>query len=589
MDLLKDLSSGANGQEVPHICARRELNSFAPLRPNVLHCYGVDFLSTKEVLELFVQWEPKEVEWLDDSSCNVVFGLQEHAKQALTQLAASEQPGEAWTVTNPLSINNKVKQSKGKASFREFCLELRFATEADQKDVSHSGHSDSVYYAHVKEQQALRKQQAELRQLKKRQRFSNFLGARKESLQQTHEVNGLGEGHSPSSSSTATATTAQPAAKASDSSKPSLLPSSTAVEPAVPRIGFRGLLDPLLFLRAPTSGNDDATNGKTLAPDQRKTDDLRTALKKAEAEYASVLQPISQPKAAKDTSKGKGRGKGRFSGKEAGTNEKMNADRGNPVDPSSLRGKKRRPLEQEPRPVTEAPPQKRMVQALPEVEAFLKQHGVRCRRYPLHRTFRAIVYGQQQAKKSQGLTKPKADQLNAPKDNSHEAETKEGANEMQVDQHPKELPPWEQYLRVNNFFAQNGHFMHTVSWEADDCCILAIVPHPLRIDVEKLAKAVQKPVGSIQQRKLKDIAKDTGFPVFVCPPFGHPKDEKGRATITLIDSSVTELKRPLLFDCGSTGLCLPVSEFLRSTGAACVEGLAKAAPGGTEVPEKMQH
>merc|ERR1719323_2358595 len=73
----------------------------------------------------------------------------------------------------------------------------------------------------------------------------------------------------------------------------------------------------------------------------------------------------------------------------------------------------------------------------------------------------------------------------------------------------KELPPWEQYLQVNAQFTQQGHFMHTLSWEAEGRIILTVVPHPTRVDMDKLARAVWKPRGAVRQRKLKDIEKDT--------------------------------------------------------------------------------
>ena len=47
-----------------------------PIRPNALHMQGVDSLSTSEVLALFnaLTTPPKHLEWLDDSSCNLVWG-----------------------------------------------------------------------------------------------------------------------------------------------------------------------------------------------------------------------------------------------------------------------------------------------------------------------------------------------------------------------------------------------------------------------------------------------------------------------------------------------------------------------------------
>merc|ERR1712139_238095 len=83
--------------------------------------------------------------------------------------------------------------------------------------------------------------------------------------------------------------------------------------------------------------------------------------------------------------------------------------------------------------------------------------------------------------------------------------------------------------------------------------------------------------------KLKDIEKETGFPTFVCPPFGHPKDSQGRLPLLLVDSSVAEQKRPMLFDCGSVGLSIMPNEFVMMTRATCIEGLAKDPPAGAVV------
>ena len=138
---------------------------------------------------------------------------------------------------------------------------------------------------------------------------------------------------------------------------------------------------------------------------------------------------------------------------------------------------------------------------------------------------------------------------------------------------------WDQYMKANKSFTSHGIFMQTVAWKVEGRRVLSVVTHPLMTDVEKVAKAVQKPIAAVQQCKLKDISQETGFPVFVCPPFGYPPDSDGRPPLLLVDSSIADFKKPLLFDCGSTGLSLPVSEFLRSTRAVCVENLAKAKPG----------
>merc|ERR1712072_550837 len=128
---------------------------------------------------------------------------------------------------------------------------------------------------------------------------------------------------------------------------------------------------------------------------------------------------------------------------------------------------------------------------------------------------------------------------------------------------------------MGGHFIRLGQFMHTIAFEAQGRRILAVVPHPKRVSMEHMARATQKPESVLKQRKLKDIEKETGFPVFVCPPFGHPKDSEGRSPLLLVDSSVTEQKRPLLFDCGSVGLSVMPSEFVSMTRAVCIEGLAK--------------
>lgn len=96
--------------------------------------------------------------------------------------------------------------------------------------------------------------------------------------------------------------------------------------------------------------------------------------------------------------------------------------------------------------------------------------------------------------------------------------------------------------------------------------------------MEHLARATQTSESKLKQRKLKDIEKETGFPTFVCPPFGHPKDSQDRLPLLLVDSSMTEQKRPLLFDCGTVGLSVMPNDFILATQAACIEGLAKDPP-----------
>ncbi|ORZ05496.1 hypothetical protein BCR41DRAFT_361689 [Lobosporangium transversale] len=53
------------------------------IRPEAVYLYGTDEMSTQDVLKYFEAYGPSHVEWIDDSSCNVVFLDQFSAKRAL--------------------------------------------------------------------------------------------------------------------------------------------------------------------------------------------------------------------------------------------------------------------------------------------------------------------------------------------------------------------------------------------------------------------------------------------------------------------------------------------------------------------------
>ncbi|CAJ1339188.1 unnamed protein product [Effrenium voratum] len=551
----------AMAMEDAHICPRREHNPLAPSRPEVLHCYGVDFLANKEVLEIFAEWKPQQVEWLDDSSCNVILESEAYAQKAIQELAA--EANEPWTRTRPLSAGSK-DAKKGKAKrggLKEFCLQLRIATEADRKDPGHSGHTDSIYYAHVKEQQAQQKQELELRRMKKRQR---------QMTPRRHQDQDPGKSVQTAQSSGDVPTdVALPQAGNEIAAKeaPGLQQEkSSGPAPSIlsARLTSCGLLDPLLFMRASskTQGGPAEKEKPEKAACSSEPSDLKAMMKRAEAEYAAVLP------GAKGAAKGD-RGRPQRPGREAGKGRGRGRDSTPGRPGGQQRGKKRRPVEQEPRPVSEAAPPQRKAELFPEIESFLRKNGVRYRRYVLQRSFRSIKYAQQEAAKTRAMAQKQG--------KPDEAKAKAQSNS-----------PWEEYMKANASFISHGIFMQTVAWKVDGRRVLSVVPHSQMTDTEKLAKAVQKPLSAVQQCKLKDISQETGFPVFVCPPFGYPPDADGRPPLLLVDSSVTELKRPLLFDCGCTGLCLTVSEFLRSTRAVCVEGLAQPMPNQSQaMPEKL--
>ena len=62
---------------------RKEHGADIPRRPEAIHLYGVDCMSTSECLSYFGDYGPTFVEWIDDSSCNVLFEDEFTTKRAL--------------------------------------------------------------------------------------------------------------------------------------------------------------------------------------------------------------------------------------------------------------------------------------------------------------------------------------------------------------------------------------------------------------------------------------------------------------------------------------------------------------------------
>ena len=62
-----------DGMDVDTLEPPREPPAHEAIRPDAVHLYGVDMLNNNEVLSYFLSYGPSYVEWIDDSSCNVVF------------------------------------------------------------------------------------------------------------------------------------------------------------------------------------------------------------------------------------------------------------------------------------------------------------------------------------------------------------------------------------------------------------------------------------------------------------------------------------------------------------------------------------
>jgi Nuclear cap-binding protein subunit 3/Tho1/MOS11 C-terminal domain len=65
---------------------RKEAPPEVPRRPEAVHIYGVDLMSTSDLLKYFKDYGPTYVEWLNDSSANVLFKDGPTAKRAIAGL-----------------------------------------------------------------------------------------------------------------------------------------------------------------------------------------------------------------------------------------------------------------------------------------------------------------------------------------------------------------------------------------------------------------------------------------------------------------------------------------------------------------------
>ena len=61
-------------------------------------------MSTKECLQYFGEYGPKNVEWIDDSSCNVVFRDDTSAKRAIFGMGKPIPTGSAPEQQGPLGL-----------------------------------------------------------------------------------------------------------------------------------------------------------------------------------------------------------------------------------------------------------------------------------------------------------------------------------------------------------------------------------------------------------------------------------------------------------------------------------------------------
>jgi hypothetical protein len=101
-------------------------------RKEALHLYGVDDASTNEIFEYFKEYQAFSVEWINDSSCNVVWKNELHAAYSLAKLSASYDEN----IQNDESKKGPPQGTKWRKAFQPLKgkdLYMRFARKADKK------------------------------------------------------------------------------------------------------------------------------------------------------------------------------------------------------------------------------------------------------------------------------------------------------------------------------------------------------------------------------------------------------------------------------------------------------------------------
>jgi len=65
------------------VCDPTHPDPAAPERPEAVHVYGTDSMSTRDILSIFSEYGPSHLEWINDSSCNIVWMDSESAARVV--------------------------------------------------------------------------------------------------------------------------------------------------------------------------------------------------------------------------------------------------------------------------------------------------------------------------------------------------------------------------------------------------------------------------------------------------------------------------------------------------------------------------
>lgn len=121
---------------------RNEVDPKLDFRQNAVHVYGLDFLKTGHMEEIFSQFNHKYIEWINDSCANVVFNNAEGAKTALESLSFPKKDDEPWRRTPDILVSEDVPP---------IFLQMRLATAKDAKR-SRKSATCAMPYVHYPQQ-----------------------------------------------------------------------------------------------------------------------------------------------------------------------------------------------------------------------------------------------------------------------------------------------------------------------------------------------------------------------------------------------------------------------------------------------------
>merc|ERR1712136_322213 len=109
--------------ETPQV-PRREFEEGVAVRKNAVHVYGLDFLQQDHMLEIFSQFNHRYIEWINDSSANVVFQDEAGATRALQALTFPKEGDPPWRRTPDIVVSDGLPP---------VFLQLRLAIATDAK------------------------------------------------------------------------------------------------------------------------------------------------------------------------------------------------------------------------------------------------------------------------------------------------------------------------------------------------------------------------------------------------------------------------------------------------------------------------